>query len=71
MLVGAGFFGYMLALLQCRVGTIVSSQNVSTQFFLLPTLSTSVCGVDVGFCEVCARCSRRNYLKLLLPLVCE
>ncbi|XP_068326558.1 uncharacterized protein [Pyrus communis] len=27
MLVGAGFFGYMLALLQCRVGTIVSSQN--------------------------------------------
>ncbi|XP_062159718.1 uncharacterized protein LOC133867049 isoform X2 [Alnus glutinosa] len=27
MLVGAGFFGYMLALLQRRVGTIVSSQN--------------------------------------------
>lgn len=30
MLLGAGFFGYMLALLQRRVGTIVSSQNVST-----------------------------------------
>lgn len=27
MLVGAGFFGYMLALLQRRVGTIVSSHN--------------------------------------------
>lgn len=27
MLVGAGFFGYMLALLQRRVGTIVSSQS--------------------------------------------
>ncbi|KAM1082516.1 hypothetical protein EV2_021754 [Malus domestica] len=27
MLIGAGFFGYMLALLQRRVGTIVSSQN--------------------------------------------
>ncbi|PON59286.1 NHL repeat [Parasponia andersonii] len=27
MLLGAGFFGYMLALLQRRVGTIVSSQN--------------------------------------------
>lgn len=31
MLLGAAFFGYMLALLQRRVGTIVSSQNVSTQ----------------------------------------
>lgn len=30
MLVGAGFFGYMIALLQRRVGMIVSSQNVST-----------------------------------------
>ena len=29
MLVGAGFFGYMLALLQRRLGTIVSSQDVS------------------------------------------
>lgn len=29
MLVGAGFFGYMLALLQRRLGTIVSSQEVS------------------------------------------
>ncbi|KAK5837433.1 Teneurin-4 [Gossypium arboreum] len=27
VLIGAGFFGYMLALLQHRVGTIVSSQN--------------------------------------------
>lgn len=30
MLVGAGFFGYMLALLQRRVGTIVASQDVSS-----------------------------------------
>jgi hypothetical protein len=37
MLVGAGFFGYMLALLQRRVGTIVSSQNVSTLSCLLFT----------------------------------
>ncbi|KAJ0241224.1 NHL domain-containing protein [Hirschfeldia incana] len=29
VLVAAGFFGYMVALLQRRVGTIVSSQNVS------------------------------------------
>lgn len=29
MLVGAGFFGYMLALLQRRLGTIVASQDVS------------------------------------------
>ncbi|KAM6569378.1 hypothetical protein CsatB_017363 [Cannabis sativa] len=29
MLLGVGFFGYMLALLQRRVGTIVSSQNLS------------------------------------------
>jgi len=29
MLVGAGFFGYMLALLQRRLGTIVESQDVS------------------------------------------
>lgn len=49
MLVGAGFFGYMLALLQRRVGTIVSSQNVSAEFCLLFTLLTcTLCGVDVG-----------------------
>lgn len=29
MLIGAGFFGYMLALLQRRLGTIVASQEVS------------------------------------------
>ena len=29
MLVGAGFFGYMLALLQRRLCTIVASQDVS------------------------------------------
>jgi NAD/NADP transhydrogenase alpha subunit len=29
MLVGAGFFGYMLALLQRRLGAIVESQDVS------------------------------------------
>lgn len=29
VLVAAGFFGYMLALLQRRVGLIVSSENVS------------------------------------------
>jgi len=29
MLVGAAFFGYMLALLQRRLGTIVASQDVS------------------------------------------
>lgn len=34
MLVAAGFFGYMLALLQRRVGTIMSSQEVSN---LLPS----------------------------------
>ncbi|GMJ08236.1 hypothetical protein like AT1G70280 [Hibiscus trionum] len=31
VLIAAGFFGYMLALLQRRVGTIVSSQNDSVQ----------------------------------------
>ncbi|XVF44041.1 hypothetical protein PTKIN_Ptkin02bG0088500 [Pterospermum kingtungense] len=31
VLVAAGFFGYMLALLQRRVGTIVSSQNMTDQ----------------------------------------
>lgn len=30
VLLAAGFFGYMLALLQRRVGSIVSSQNVRT-----------------------------------------
>lgn len=30
MLVGAGFFGYMLALLQRRLSTIVASQDVSS-----------------------------------------
>ena len=34
MLVAAGFFGYMLALLQRRVGTILSSHDVSN---LLPS----------------------------------
>lgn len=29
MLVGAGFFGYMLALLQRRLSTIVASQDVT------------------------------------------
>jgi hypothetical protein len=29
MLIGAGFFGYMLALLQRRLSTIVASQDVS------------------------------------------
>lgn len=32
VLVAAGFFGYMLALLQRRVGTLVSSQNVSSSY---------------------------------------
>lgn len=35
VLIGAGFFGYMLALLQRRVGVMVSSQNVSISLFLL------------------------------------
>ena len=34
VLIAAGFFGYMLALLQRRVGTIVSSENVSTHLVL-------------------------------------
>ena len=34
MLVAAGFFGYMLALLQRRLGTIVASQDVSISSFL-------------------------------------
>jgi hypothetical protein len=33
VLVAAGFFGYMLALLQRRVGMIVSPQNVSIDLF--------------------------------------
>jgi len=33
VLVAAGFFGYMLALLQRRVGMIVSLQNVSFDLF--------------------------------------
>ncbi|XP_059446069.1 uncharacterized protein LOC132177664 isoform X2 [Corylus avellana] len=37
MLVGAGFFGYMLALLQRRVGTIVSSQNNATKSIIPPS----------------------------------
>lgn len=37
MLVGAGFFGYMLALLQRRLGTIVASQDVSAFSCLLPS----------------------------------
>jgi hypothetical protein len=32
VLLAAGFFGYMLALLQRRVGMIVSPQNVSVNF---------------------------------------
>ncbi len=35
MLAAAGFFGYMLALLQRRVGKIMSSDNVSLVFYLL------------------------------------
>jgi hypothetical protein len=33
VLLAAGFFGYMLALLQRRVGMIVSPQNVSIDLF--------------------------------------
>lgn len=32
MLIAAGFFGYMLALLQRRVGSIVSSQDGSSKY---------------------------------------
>lgn len=32
MLIAAGFFGYMLALLQRRVGSIVSSQDGSSTY---------------------------------------
>lgn len=39
MLVAAGFFGYMLALLQRRVGLIGSSQNVSSVKFCVITQS--------------------------------
>lgn len=35
MLLAAGFFGYMLALLQRRVGLIVSSENVSCPLSML------------------------------------
>ena len=35
MLVGAGFFGYMLALLQRRLSTIVASQDVSAYYLAL------------------------------------
>lgn len=38
MLVAAGFFGYMLALLQRRVGLIVSSENVSHLLSILHSL---------------------------------
>ena len=52
MLIGAGFFGYMLALLQRRVGTIVSSQNVSILFKLIfthPLLELGKVGYGKGF----------------------
>ncbi|XP_027361867.1 uncharacterized protein LOC113869635 isoform X2 [Abrus precatorius] len=39
MLVGAGFFGYMLALLQRRLGTIVASQDVSAFPYQKPVRS--------------------------------
>ena len=38
MLMGAGFFGYMLALLQRRLGTIVASGDVSAYNILLLSL---------------------------------
>lgn len=41
MLAAAGFFGYMMALLQRRVGTIFSSQNVSYQV-LFPLSATKI-----------------------------
>ena len=53
MLLAAGFFGYMLALLQRRVGMIVFPQNVSHLFFnklsfleslLLGTSTRILCG---------------------------
>lgn len=39
MLLAAGFFGYMLALLQRRVGTMVSPEEVSSKFGTLHDLS--------------------------------
>lgn len=35
VLLAAGFFGYMLALLQRRVGTMVSPEEVSIRFITL------------------------------------
>ncbi|CAL5197033.1 unnamed protein product [Lathyrus oleraceus] len=41
MLVGAGFFGYMLALLQRRLGTIVESQDAQVPVTVMPSASPS------------------------------
>lgn len=67
MLVGAGFFGYMLALLQRRVGTIVSSHNVSTLFncnvlaselYKMNTFSSDVVKLMLGYIII-----HRNYFR--------
>lgn len=52
MLLAAGFFGYMLALLQRRVGTMVSPEEVSIKFLALMikvTLLSKHCNVDLDY----------------------